>query len=110
MKPERTADTRVPMMWVSWIFQGVAPTSTAVFMSWDKSPEREIEMQTIAPPMMAAVLIISGLWPRNLNRIVIARSAVMVMPETGWFVVPMRPTIRAETATKKKQKATTTMD
>src|SRR6185312_143785 len=109
MNPVRTADTKVPMMWVSWIFHGVAPTRTAVFMSWDKSPDKEIAMQTMAPPMMAALWISFGSWPRNLNRMVIASKAVIVMPETGELVAPIKPTMRADTATKKKQNATTTM-
>ncbi len=110
MKPERTADTSVPMMCVSCTFQGVAPTRIAVFMSCDRSPDKEIAIQTTAPPIIAAVFRVAGSWPKTMKSSVMAMSAVIVMPETGWFVVPIKPTMRALTATKKKQKRMTTSD
>ena len=51
MKPERTADTSVPMMWVSWIFHGVAPTNCPVFRSW------RLSLEIVATPNTTPVTI-----------------------------------------------------
>src|SRR5688572_27512092 len=61
-------------------------------------------MQTIAPTQSAALWYASPPRPNERNRRVVPRSVAIVMPEIGFDDDPIRPTMREETATKKKPK------
>ena len=63
--------------------------------------------QMMPPMAMAPTMPLVPAVPVTFRRTVVASRVAMAMPETGLLEDPMRPTIRDETAAKKKPKMTT---
>src|SRR5262249_8605166 len=75
--------------------------------SWDVAPALAAATQTIAPTQSATAWYTSPVRPRATNTTQVAMIVAIVIPEIGFEEVPMIPTMREETVTKKNPNTTT---
>src|SRR5688572_19062059 len=71
------------------------------------SPAIDAATATTQPTVRAAALPAAPVQPSRRNTDEVASRVAMVMPLVGFEVTPTRPTIRAETVTKKNPATTT---
>ena len=105
---ERRDET--PMMKPICCRRGVAPTMYPVFRSCDVAPAFAAAMHTSAPTQRATGWNTSPVRPMRTKTTHVPMSVAIVMPEIGFEDVPMIPTIRDETVTKKNPKTTIRAD
>ena len=74
------------------------------------SPELLEAMQTTPPMVMASAPKAGAVQPLTRKIAEVAISVAMVIPETGLAELPMRPTIRDDTVTKRNPKTMTRSD
>ena len=91
-------------------FHGVAPMRKPVFRSCEVSPALEAAMQTTPPMVMASAPKAGAVQPFTRKMAEVAISVAMVMPETGLAELPMSPTMREATVTKRNPKMTTSRE
>jgi hypothetical protein len=75
--------------------------------SCDVAPAFAAAMQTMPPTMSAIGWYASPVQPSATKTRHVAMSVAMVIPEIGFDELPMIPTMRLDTVTKKKPKTTT---
>src|SRR5229473_4230414 len=78
-----------------------------VFRSWEVLPAFAEAMQTTPPMLMARAPNAAAVQWRARKTAQVAMRVAMAMPEIGLAEVPIRPTMREETVTKRKPKTTT---
>ncbi len=108
--PMTKVETTTPIMRASCCFHGVAPMRKPVFRSCEVSPALEAATQTTPPMVMASAPKAGAVQPFTRKMAVVAISVAMVMPETGLAELPMSPTMRDATVTKRNPKITTRID
>ena len=85
--------TPTPIICIICCLNGLAPTSCPVFKSLQTSPEVQAAQQTIAATPSVATMPWVPENPKIYNKPPVNRTAVIVIPETGEFEFPTRPTI-----------------
>src|ERR1039457_3323141 len=110
VKPMAMVETAMPMRKAKRCNLGVAPTMNPVFKSCEVSPASADAMQTTPPMVMASAPNAGAVQPLTRKMADVAMSVAMVMPEMGLAELPMRPTMRELTVTKRNPKKTMRMD
>ena len=103
-------ETAMPMRKAKRCNAGVAPTMKPVFRSCEVSPASAEAMHTTPPMVMASAPKAGAVQPLTRKMAEVAISVAMVMPEMGLAELPIRPTMRELTVTKRNPKATTRTD
>jgi len=109
-QPITAADERTPIISPSCWSRGVAPTRKPVLRSCDVSPAMDAAMQTDVPTMSAVAFPAMSVHPIRKNTRLVPSSVAMVMPDVGFDVTPISPTMRALTVTKKNAKTAMRID
>ena len=110
VKPITTVEITTPIISASCCFQGVAPIRKPVFRSCDVSPAFDAAMQTTLPMVIASTPNAGAVQPCTKKIAEVAISVAIVIPETGLAELPMSPTIRDATVTKRNPKTTTSRE
>ena len=95
---------QAPMSNASCCLHGVAPIRKPVFRSCEVSPALADAMQTTPPMVMASAPKAGAVHPFTRKIAEVAISVAMVIPEMGLAELPIRPTMREETVTKRNPK------
>ena len=99
---EKVTPSMSPICW----YEGVAPRRKPVLRSCEVAPALAAAMHTMPPTQRAIGWYMSSVHPSARKSRQVAISVAMVMPETGFELVPIRPTIREATVTKKNPNTT----
>src|ERR1700693_78051 len=102
-----SVEVRTPMMKPLCWLRGLSPIKYPVFRSCDVAPALAAATQTIAPTHSATAWYTSPVRPSATNTTHVAMIVAIVMPEIGFDDVPMIPTMREDTVTKKNPNTTT---
>ena len=91
---------------ICWYF-GVAPMIYPVFRSCEVAPALAAAIQIILPTTKTIGSKVLPVIPKPIKIRAVPIKVAMVIPETGLELVPIKPTIRLETVTKKNPKTIT---
>ena len=101
VKPMAMVETAMPMRKAKRCNFGVEPTRKPVFKSCEVSPASAEAMQTTPPMVMASAPKAGAVQPLTRKMAEVAMSVAMVMPEMGLAELPISPTMRELTVTKR---------
>ena len=110
VNPITTVEITTPIMSANCCFHGVAPMRKPVFRSCEVSPAFDAAMQTTPPIVIASAPKAGAVHPCTRKIAEVAISVAIVMPETGLAELPMSPTMRDATVTKRNPKTTTSRE
>ena len=108
--PIEKTETITPTITAICCFQGVAPIRNPVLRSCDVSPALAAAMHTTPPIVIASAPNAGAVQPFTRKIAAVAMRVAIVMPEMGFAELPINPTMREDTVTKRKPKTTTRSD
>src|SRR5882757_4228704 len=103
-------ETHAPTTNAICCLRGVAPMRKPVLRSCEVSPALAAAMHTTPPMVMASAPNAGAVQPFTRKIAEVAMSVAIVIPETGLDELPINPTIREETVTKRNPKRATNSD
>src|ERR1700721_4223015 len=108
--PIASVETQAPITNAICCLRGVAPMRNPVLRSCEVSPALAAAMHTTPPMVMASAPNAGAVQPFTRKIADVAISVAIVIPETGFEELPINPTIREETVTKRNQNRATSSD
>ena len=103
-------ETQTPISNAICCLRGVAPIRKPVLRSCEVSPALADAMHTTPPIVIASAAKDGAVQPFTRKIADVAIKVAMVMPEIGLAELPINPTMREETVTKRKPKTTMSSD